>query len=227
MKKISLLLLTTLISLVSYCQHTMGTTTGTTTTHTRMTSFGLDVGANFARFNVDREKFPTGRTAPDADYKTGMHVAAFLDIPIGGMFSLKPQLMYSRQGAEIKQTATGGTTSEYDEKLNYLYVAPAAVQIMTPGGFIVESGPQLGFLLNAEQDRTTGTTDIKDARNKVDFLWNVGMGFMSKAGIGAHVRYNHGFSNVLSTSNDATRNANGKMSNRLFQLGLMYHFGKH
>jgi hypothetical protein len=191
-----------------------------------MTSFGLDVGANFSRFNIDREKFPTGTTAPDADYSTSFHVGVFLEIPVGGMFSLKPQVIYSRQGAEITQ-GTGTTAVKYDEDLDYIYVAPAAVQITTPAGFIVESGPQLGFLISAEQERGTTKTDVKDIRNKVDFLWNAGIGYMTKLGFGVHARYNHGFSNVLSTSDDNTRNANGKMSNRLFQLGVMYHFGKH
>ncbi|MDB5193776.1 MAG: hypothetical protein JWQ96_3339 [Segetibacter sp.] len=223
MKKISLLFLTGFISLVSYSQHT---TPGTASTHKRAISFGLDVGANLSTFNVDNEEFSNGTSAPDADYKTSIHAGAFLQIPIGGTFSLKPQVLYSRQGAEVKQAGIGTTTTEYDEDLNYIYVAPAAVQITTHGGFIVESGPQLGFLISAEQERGGTNVDVKDMRNKLDFLWNVGIGYMTKFGFGVHGRYNHGFSNILST-NANDNNPNGKMSNRLFQVGLMYHFGKH
>jgi hypothetical protein len=223
MKKITLLLLTTITSFGAFSQHSVETTSNM---HTRKLSFGLDVGANFSRLNVDDEKFANEASAPEAGNKTSFHVGAFVEIPIGGIFSLKPQVIYSRQGAEVSQK-TGTTTVNYDEDLNYIYVAPAAVQITTPGGFIVESGPQLGFLLNAKQEGPAGFNgDIKNMRNKLDFLWNAGIGYMTKIGIGAHARYNHGFSNVQSTKAN-NNNPNGKMSNRLFQVGLMYHFGGH
>ncbi len=184
--------------------------------------FGLDAGVNLARLDANEGDFPAG-TAPSTNNKTAFHVGAFVNVPLGGMVSLKPQVIYSKQGSKLRVGST-----DYEEDLDYIYVAPAALHLMTAGGFIVETGPMLGLLLSGSRENTNNNTsvDVKDARKDLDFMWSGGIGYLSRVGLGVHARYNHGFSNVLNADND-TQQSPGKLQNRLFQIGLMYHFGGH
>lgn len=184
--------------------------------------FGLDAGVNLARLDANEGDFTAG-TLPSTNNKTAFHVGAFVNIPVGGMFSLKPQVTYSKQGSKLRVGST-----DFEEDLDYIYVAPVALSLMTKGGFMVETGPQLGFLLSGSRENTSNNSsvDVKNMRKTTDFVWSGGIGYMSSVGLGVHARYNHGFSNVLNADNDANQGA-GKLQNRVIQLGLMYHFGGH
>ena len=220
MKKISLFVLALCTSAAVFAQDNQPQLR---TPMAKKIMFGLDVGVNLARLDANEGDFPAGM-APSANTKTAMHAAAFVSIPLGtSMFSLKPQLMYSKQGSKLR---VGTTDSEMD--LDYIYAAPAAFEFKTPGGFLIETGPMLGFLLgaSAEDIATNTSVDIKVEIKKLDFMWSGGIGFMSRIGLGVHARYNHGFSNVLN-SDDASTPQPGKLQNRVFQFGLMYHFGAH
>ncbi|MDB5250186.1 MAG: hypothetical protein JWQ40_4580 [Segetibacter sp.] len=223
MKKITLTALLISTGLAALAQSTTSPTP--TPVPTKM-QLGFDVGVNLARLNVDRGSFPSTTGLADPSNKVAYHGAIFLNIPIGGVFSLKPQVMYSRQGSKFA-TTQNGTTNNYSEDLNYIYVAPAALHILTKSGFLIETGPQLGFLVHGKLDGGTfNDVDITKNRNPLDFLWSAGVGYMIPSGFGIHARYNYGFSNVLNAK-EAVNQSAGKMQNRLIQIGLMYHLGGH
>lgn len=219
MKKMSLFAFALAASVAVVAQET---TPQLRTPRTNRVHFGLDVGVNLASFNVSEDDFASG-AAPSTENKTAFHAGAFVNIPVGGMVSLKPQVIYSKQGSKLRQGST-----DYEEDLDYIYVAPVALQVMTKGGFIIETGPMLGYLLSGSREETIANTsvDVKDDRKDLDFMWSGGIGYMSRIGLGVHARYNHGFSNVLNTDDDALQTP-GKLQNRVFQIGLMYHFGGH
>lgn len=221
MKKISLFALALCSGLALFAQETQPQLR---TPMAKKLMFGVDVGVNLARLDANAGDFPSGASVPSANTKTAMHAAVFLDIPLGAsMFNLKPQVMYSKQGSKLRMGNT-----DYEEDLDYIYVAPAALEFRTPGGFLIETGPMVGFLLGASRENTTNNTsmDVKNRRKTTDFLWSGGIGYLSRIGLGVHARYNHGFSNVLNSDNDANQDP-GKLQNRVFQFGLMYHFGAH
>lgn len=227
MKKVFLLTLFTTILLATFAQDQSASAGMNMTKKMR---WGVDVGVNLAKYDLDEEEFANPSLAPDVKNKTSFHAGVFLDIPLGGIVSLKPQIMYSRQGSNIEQriaSGTGTTIASYDEDLSYIYVAPVALHLLTRQGFIFETGPQLGYLVSAEQDGPApyNQKNMRDARNKLDLLWSAGIGFLTKMGIGAHARYNYGFSNVLNNSGNTT--PPGEFHNRVIQIGLMYHFGGH
>ena len=210
MKKMSLLLLSLTIAFAGFAQ--MGSTSGGGGMSKKL-GWGIDVGVNLAKFDLDEKEFANPSLVPSVKNKTSFHAGAFLDIPLGGMISLKPSIMYSRQGSNVEQKVATGTstnTVEYDEDLAYLLVAPASLHILTKPGFIFETGPMLGYLLSAEQDGPApyNSSSMRDSRNKLDLIWSAGVGFLTKVGVGVHARYNYGFSNVLKAS--GTTNPNGE-----------------
>lgn len=220
MKKIALLVFAFTIALFSIAQETG-------TSMPMKMAYGIDVGLNLANYGIDASSFPAG-TAPGTKIKPSFHVGAFLDIPIGGIFSLKPQVIYSRQGSKLTAAGTGGTNVEFKESLDYIYVAPAALHLLTKSGFIVETGPMLGFLISAKDKGPAPYNDVnvKSMRNPLDFLWTAGIGYLTPFGVGLHARYNYGFSNVLNAKDDNAQTT-GKARNRLIQIGLMFHIGGH
>jgi hypothetical protein len=85
----------------------------------------------------------------------------------------------------------------------------------------------LGYLLSAKQDGPPpyNSSSLRDNMKKLDLIWSAGVGFLTKIGVGIHARYNYGFSKI-SKASDAP-NTYSEAHNRVIQLGLMYHFGRH
>lgn len=194
---------------------------------------GIDAGVNLSTFNVNAEEFANPSLAPNTNLKTSFHAGVFVEIPIGGNFFIKPEIYYSGQGSKMsvqQATGTGTTTFNFEEDLGYVYLAPAALTFRTPGGFMIETGPQIGYLVRAKVDGTAPSGysnggDLKGLRKKTDVLLSSGIGFMTRVGLGIHGRYNFGFSNVL--NGDDNNNATGEMKTKVIQIGLAYHFGAH
>jgi hypothetical protein len=83
-------------------------------------------------------------------------------------------------------------------------------------GFRVQTGPQVGLLLNAKSEHNNAEADIDNNYKKGDFAWTFGAGYLSHSGLGVDVRYNLGISNISKTTPD--------VMNRVWQFGLFYQF---
>ena len=192
---------------------------------TSKTRFGLHGGINMARLLA---KEFTGTADPGTKNKTSYHVGAFVNIPLGGMLKLQPELVFSSQGAKMEETATaGGTTRNYsyEEDLDYVNL-PVMLQLQTIGGFFVETGPQFSYLIDAKQKgmspiSTIEETDLDPFRDNFDIGWGLGVGYLSRIGLGAHARYNYGIRNIVQ-ENDTNV---GELRNSVLQFGLVYQFG--
>ena len=64
-------------------------------------------------------------------------------------------------------------------------------------------------------------TENKESFKPFDFSAGVGVGFLSRIGLGVGARYNHGFRNVLDNDGDN----NPYLRNSVVNIGLQYHFG--
>jgi hypothetical protein len=189
------------------------------------TRFGLKGGVNVAKLSAIEF---TATAEPSTNNKTSYHAGAFVNIPIGGLFKLQPELIYSSQGSKMQETVTstgGSRTYNYEEDLNYLNL-PVMLQLQTPGGFVVETGPQFSYLLDARQKgetpiSTTDKTDIKDYRDKFEMAWGLGVGYLTRIGVGIGARYNYGIRNIVE-ENDVSI---GELRNRVLQFSLSYQFG--
>ena len=157
----------------------------------------------------------------DYSYKSifGFHAGAFANIALGNVVAVQPELLYSQKGASYPALLG----DKIVRRLHYVDV-PVMLRFNTNALF-VEAGPQVGFLVKA-QDRYDGTTTALDRSyfNEVDFGYAVGLGYQPKSGLGLGVRYNRAFSNLL-PDGAAVYNPDYRLHNSAFQLYLAYSFG--
>jgi len=216
MKKISLFVLAVGSSLAIFAQN------GDVTKMAVKPRFGIKAGVNLAEFNT--KGFPSGYD-PTTNMKTSMHGGFFVNIPVGtGGLAVQPELLYSGQGSKMTVKSTVGSstiTSTYEQDLSYINL-PVMIQYKTPGGFYVETGPQAGIVVRAQQDGPgSTTTDNKGDFDKFDFAWGGGIGYLSRIGLALGARYNWGLRNIMKDDNGS----DAKLKNSVVNIGLAWHFG--
>jgi len=163
------------------------------------TTFGLKLGANIANL-----KATVGSIGVTLDSKLGFHGGGFFTIPAAKNFSIQPEIVYSLEGAEFDQTNSKISLHMINVPLMFQY---------NSSGFIVEAGPQLGFLLSAKEDGQDATEGYESV--------NVGLGFGAayrlNQGIGFSARYNLGLTGVAKDEDqDVTVKSN------VIQLGITF-----
>lgn len=139
--------------------------------------------------------------------KTGLHFGAFANLKMTSNLSVQGELLYSGQGARWDDDNEKTT-------LNYLQVPLLARYTFAPG-FYAEAGPQIGFLLKAEDDDEGDVSDIKEYLKTTDVSLAIGAGYNVTENFGVYARYNAGFVKFYESE-----------KNRTFQFGLSYTFGK-
>lgn len=184
MKKVILFTGVLLISHVLFAQHS---------------SFGFKGGANFSNIFIKDNS---------TDYITGFHLGVFSHIHLSSKWALQPELLYSQQGGE--RTISNVKTKTH---LNYINI-PILVQRMFGAGFRIEAGPQLGFLVNAKSKYGSIEQDVKSSFKSVDISFPIGLGYLTKSGLGFDGRWVPGFSEIQKTGVST--------ANNVFQLGLFY-----
>jgi hypothetical protein len=84
-------------------------------------------------------------------------------------------------------------------------------------GFRLQTGPQVGFMVSAEQKIGDVEIDISDNFSTIDFSWVFGAGYLFESGFGLDLRYNLGINDIGDVNNFEARN-------RVFQAGVFYQF---
>lgn len=168
------------------------------------TQFGIKGGVNIANLKID--------DAGDGDSRTGFHIGGLAHIHIAPKFAVQPEVMFSTQG---RRDMVAG--NELETNLSYINI-PVLAQYMTGSGFRLQTGPQLGILVDAEAGMDEGTkTDVGDRYKTPDISWVFGAGYLTNSGFGFDARYNLGLSNI----NDA---GSRDIKNRVWQFGVFYQF---
>jgi hypothetical protein len=162
------------------------------------TKFGVKAGLNLSNFTGDAE---------GNSMKVGFQIGGFAEIKISEKFAIQPELVYSAQGAKLKQEFFG-ETFEYDVNLGYINV-PVMAKYFVAENFSLEAGPQIGFLMSAKAKADSESEDIKSEYNSVDFGLNLGAGFDVTENINLGLRYTVGLSNIAKDSgNQSVGNSN-------------------
>jgi len=162
--------------------------------------FGLKGGVNIASLNVEN--------GVDFNSRASFYIGGLAHIHVSPHFAVQPELYYSGQGGK-----DGGETV----RLGYLNI-PVLLQYMAGNGFRLQTGPQLGILLKAEDELDNVTVNIKDNLKTVDFSWAFGASYQFPgSGLGVDARYNLGISNI-------SEGGPNNIQNRVLALGLFYQF---
>ena len=146
----------------------------------------------------------------ESDWKKGMSLGLFLEIPIGyGSFSLQPGLGFSQKGYEDSSSSLG---------LNYLDL-PLLMKVGFLQGDVVPyltAGPYVAFLMAAKSKTLFGETDVKELFNKIDcgLIGGVGLdiGISRDIKVGLGANYGMGLLNILDNSIQTQKNRIIKIS---------------
>ena len=168
--------------------------------------FGLKGGLNIASLSTD--------ASTDFNSRLGLHAGGLVHIHLSPQFSLQPEVLYSSQGA--KYTVSD---QEHSLGLNYINI-PLNVQYMFNNGFRLQTGPQVGFLVDVNDKYNGQETEFftSDDFKSIDAAWTFGLGYLSYTGLGVDARYNLGLINI---NDDAAGNT---LKNNVFQVGIFYMF---
>jgi hypothetical protein len=198
-------------------------------------NFGAKAGVNFADI--------TGDESDSFDGRTSFHFGAVAEIPVSEKFYFQPEIIYSEQGSDYKdsETDTDGEytfteTAEGEIRLGYINI-PVMAKYYVTEGLSIEAGPQVGFLISAKNeydytytetslegdftDTESGEDDIKDYVKGIDFGVNFGVGYKLESGLNFVARYNLG----LTDANDDTNYlGDSTYKNCVIQLSIGYFF---
>jgi hypothetical protein len=171
------------------------------------TRFGLKGGINLSTI--------TGDNAEVFSSSLGAYFGGLANIPIAVQFSIQPEAMLSFEGTKFNSNGVSGKISASFVNL------PVLGQYHPGGGFILQSGPQLGLLLGATQKVTNGgSQSVKDQLKSTNFSWVFGAAVQPKGTpVGFNIRYNLGLSNINSGNGPSNRTS-------VWQLGMYFLLGK-
>ena len=198
-------------------------------------SFGVRGGVSYAGLQGDAVSsvqnlvdFSNGAITTSS--RPGFFGGAFVNIPVGGSFSIEPAVYYAQKGYEMKgdlsikgaEFLSAGAKAQ----LNTSYIDVPVMAKMNVGGLQIFAGPQVSFLADAKLRMTAGalgfniidnTVDAKDQFNNVDFGLSGGLGYQFSNGVNITAAYDHGLSKVDKGQNMDTYN-------RAFKLGVGFKF---
>ncbi len=177
--------------------------------------FGVKAGVNFAKL--------TGDAVEDADGRTGFHIGGVVEIPVSEKFSVQPELLYSQQGLQQKESFEG-IDFESKLKLDYIHV-PVMAKFYVADGFALEAGPQFGFNVGAKQEFSAGDEseeeDVKDSVAGFDLSLGAGVSYKLDNGLFFQARYMFGLSNV---NKDEEEGFDDNLTNSVLSLSVGFMF---
>lgn len=167
------------------------------------TYFGVKAGMNASELHGYDD---------DAKTKIGFHVGALAHIHGNSNWAFQPEIIYSLEGAKREMIPNGTVNTN----LSYINV-PLLVQYMFHNGFRIEAGPEIGFLMSATEKGDDVDIDIKDSYKSTSISLPVGIGYLTRTGLGFDARYNFGLTDI---------NENGPgVKGNTFQFGIFWQFG--
>lgn len=162
-------------------------------------------------------------TETDASYKTDFYAGGLLAINFTKRYTLQPEIIYSKQGADNVDTyyydfATDSyIEGEDDIEVNYISIA-AMNKFTIVKGLHVMVGPTFDFLVN---------TNMASQESDIDLAIVTGFGYKFPSGLSLEFRFKKGIADVV--NDEYYEGGDGFFfgdynSNLLFQVGAAYYF---
>jgi opacity protein-like surface antigen len=160
--------------------------------------FGVKSGVNFATISGE---------GINVDSRIGFHIGGVAEINVSDKFSVQPELVYSTQGAKLRDFAT--------IELDYISV-PIMAKYHVTKGLSLEFGPQFSFLVNDGIDFENNDAETEDIEaENFDLSAGIGLGYKLDSGLFFQTRYNLGITTI---------SENPDLKNGVFQVSVGYQF---
>ena len=172
-----------------------------TVCYSQTVSLGPKVGLNVSNY--------TGGDF-ESNALVGFHLGGILNLGIGKVFSIQPEVLFSTQGAKIDNNS-----QKKDFKTTYVAV-PVMAKFRSAGGFYFEVGPQVSFKTGEDVPDQT----IDHFSKNLDLAVGAGLGYQAGFGLGIGARYLAGLSKVGDFDKTAAQNPDFK--NSVIQVSLFF-----
>lgn len=162
-------------------------------------------------------------TNTDLGNKTDFYVGGFGALKLGRVYTLQPELTYSRQGGKGTAYMLATQNKEnIDVSLQYISALTINKFNFTPNVYAL-AGPFADILIaNDIKSNSNNMVSNFSKGEDVDFGVVAGLGYSLKNGIAFEARIKKGFTNAYINYSDESGDAN----NLVFQFGAAYTFGK-
>jgi len=163
----------------------------------------------------------------NADTRADFFVGGFLDIKLAKFYTLSPELLYSRQGAQVKFANYDDVYSPNDMDIELQYISLGVMnKFRIVEGFHALVGPSLDF-------KVGDNLDYNDDLIGFDLSILAGVGYTFPNGIGVEARYKQGLLDIFGDDyydddydyyDDDYNNFNDVKLNQVIQIGVTYTF---
>jgi hypothetical protein len=182
--------------------------------------FGVKGGLNLSNLYIDEVN--------DEKTKIGLHAGLWMKAPLGELFAIQPELLWSSKGTRIGSYQNIPFTQDGQVRFNLNYVELPVLASLTLGPVSLQAGPYVAYLFNAnvknlkEDLSTSGALELdrKDF-NSTDFGLAGGLALDIK-GFQLGARYNYGLREIGKSdiAGQITRNAKNSVAQVFIGIGF-------
>ena len=186
--------------------------------------FGVKAGYNYSTFSGETSSLST------IEGLSGFYIGGLVELPISNMLSIQPELIFSRQGVDLRQGLKNLSirTDTSEIRLDYLNIPVMAKVNLGP--IFLEGGVQFGFLVNKPKvDSYIANVYLrnlldKDSYNSFDFGVGAGLGVKLNQHFFVETRYTYSLTNVFDPNDKHFKSSlisdGDNFKNSVFSIGL-------
>ena len=190
----------------------------------RAQNFGVKAGYNYSTFSGETSSIST------IEGLSGFYIGGLVELPISNMLSIQPELIFSRQGVDLRQGLKNLSirTDTSEIRLDYLNIPVMAKVNLGP--IFLEGGVQFGFLVNKPKvDSYIANVYLrnlldKDSYNSFDFGVGAGLGVKLNQHFFVETRYTYSLTNVFDPNDRHFKSSlisdGDNFKNSVFSIGL-------
>ena len=190
----------------------------------RAQNFGVKAGYNYSTFSGETSSIST------IEGLSGFYIGGLVELPISNMLSIQPELIFSRQGVDLRQGLRNLSirTDTSEIRLDYLNIPVMAKVNLGP--IFLEGGVQFGFLVNKPKvDSYIANVYLrnlldKDSYNSFDFGVGAGLGVKLNQHFFVETRYTYSLTNVFDPNDKHFKSSlisdGDNFKNSVFSIGL-------
>lgn len=190
----------------------------------RAQNFGVKAGYNYSTLSGETSSIST------IEGLSGFYIGGLVELPISNMLSIQPELIFSRQGVDLRQGLKNLSirTDTSEIRLDYLNIPVMAKVNLGP--IFLEGGVQFGFLVNKPKvDSYIANVYLrnlldKDSYNFFDFGVGAGLGVKLNQHFFVETRYTYSLTNVFDPNDKHFKSSlisdGDNFKNSVFSIGL-------